>query len=142
MPKALGSAGSWAVSADGVTYTTVGKVKSASLPPSIGTVDATDNDSAGQKEKLVGDIEWSGSVTCNYDSADAGQTLVINAASGKTLLYHRYRPKGSGTGELQWIGPGYLTSCTIDSAHESVIELSFDVDFTVVGGVGVVKSVI
>ena len=130
MAKALGSAGSWAVSTDGVAaYVTVGKVKSASCTPSITTVDATDNDSQGAKEKLVGDIDWKGSVTCNYDSVDAAQTTILNAARNKTLLYHRYSAR-VGTGEQQWIGAGYVTSCTIEASHEAVIELSFDVDYT------------
>lgn len=140
MAKALGTIGNWAVSPDGVTYTTVGKVKSMSLPPTTSMVDATDNDSAGGKEKLPGDIEWKGSVTCNYDSADAAQTTIITAAGAKTLLYHRYRPRGTGTGEIEWKGPGYISKCQIDAKHEAVMELSFDVDFTVVGGVGVAKA--
>jgi len=130
MAKALGSGGSWAVSTDGVTYTTVGKVKSMSLPPSIATIDATDNDSQGAKEKLAGDIDWKGSFTANYDSSDAAQTTVINAASNKTTLYHRYRPKGTGTGEIQYIGQGICTKAQIDAKHETVMELAVDVEFS------------
>lgn len=137
MAKALGSGGSIAESSNGSSYTTVGKVKSISLPPSVAMIDATDNDSAGTKEKLPGDSEFKLSVTANYDSADAGQTAIIDAAAAKSPLYYRYRPKGTGTGEIQYIGTGYISKCQIDAKHESIMELSFDVEFTG----GVVKSI-
>jgi predicted secreted protein len=136
MAKALGSGAVLAVSSNGSAYTTVGKVKSIALAPSVNMVDATDNDSSGTKEKLAGDSEFKLSVTANYDVADTAQGTIIDGCANKTLLYYRYRPKGSTTGEIQYVGTGYLTKCQVDTKHEAVMELQFDVEFTA----GVTKS--
>lgn len=136
MAKALGSGAILSVSTDGSSYTAVGKVKSISLPPSVNMIDATDNDSSGTKEKLPGDSEFKLSVTCNYDISDAAQTTIISGCAAKTLLYFRYRPKGTATGEIQYVGSGYLSKCSVESKHEAIQELSFDHEFTA----GVVKS--
>jgi predicted secreted protein len=136
MAKALGSGAILAVSSNGSSYTTVGKVKKISLAPSVNMVDATDNDSSGTKEKLVGDSEFKLSVTANYDVSDTAQGTIMDGCANKTLLYYRYRPKGSSTGEIQYIGTGYLTKCQVDANHEAIEELVFDVEFTA----GVTKS--
>lgn len=136
MAKALGSGAILAVGTDGVTYVAIGKIKSISLPPSVNMVDSTDNDSAGTKEKLPGDSEFKLAVTANYDISDAAQTTLVSGCAAKTLLYYRYRPKGTSTGEIQYVGTGYLTKCSVEAKHEAIQELSFDVEFTA----GVTKS--
>lgn len=137
MAKSLGSAGALAESTNGSSYTGIGKIKSISLPPSVNMIDATDNDSGGTKEKLPGDSEFKLSVTANFDPADAGQVDVMNNCAAKTSLYFRYRPQGTGTGLLQYIGIGYIGKAQVDTKHEALMELSFDVEFSG----GVTKSV-
>ncbi len=130
MAKSLGSNAGIALSVNGVTYSAIGKIKSITLPPSVNMVDATDNDSGGYKEKLPGDTEFKLSVTANYDNSDVGQIAILDTLDQKTPMYFRYRPKGTSTGEIQYVGSGYASKVSIDSKHESIQELSFDVEFS------------
>lgn len=131
MAKALGSAATLTLSGDsGATYLIpIGRIKSIALPPGVTMVDATDNDSNGTKDFLPGDSKFNLSVTANADSADAGQIAIKNGFAAKTLMYVRYRPR-VGTGEDQFIGQAYIEKAQIDSKHEAIQELMFDLQYT------------
>lgn len=116
-----------AISTDGVTYTTIGKVTSASLTLNTATADYTNNDSSGWTEAAPTDKSGSMSFGFKFDPADSGQEACL-AAAGLTR-YFRFRPS-VGSGIEQWVGQGILTDFTIDTATSEVEDGSGSVTFT------------
>lgn len=118
------------ISADGTTYVAIGDITSASLDPSVNTVDVTDNDSSA-KEYLAGDSDATFVFTFNYEGsqADSGQEDLIDAFLGKTVMYFRLRPR-EVTGESQFIFQGIVTGLPIESSHEEVVTMNATVQVT------------
>ena len=81
--------------------TAVGKHMDASLDQTLEDADSTTNDSAGSREHVV--TFDSGQLTFKVlaDEADGGQSILRAAYAGKTQIYCRYRPLGTGAGRPQ-----------------------------------------
>jgi predicted secreted protein len=131
MADVLGRTAKLAVSAVGVTYTPVGGVKDVSNPHSRGTIEVTDNDSAGWKESLNGIGSFTVSVTMNYNEADAGQVIIYTANEAPAALYFRYRPKGDDVGvSKEFIFKANITSVEAGSAVDGAAELTLEAEGT------------
>lgn len=129
MAAALGTNSTVHISADGITYALLGKLKSGSVAVDNVEVDSTTNDDAGYTSALYGNQSVSVSVSCAYDSSDAQQTTLINAAYAKTTLYYRIRPT-VGSGLRQVIFQGLATNKTGSFANNSLVELAFSIKST------------
>lgn len=125
MAKALGTISVTHVCLDGATWVLLGKVKKMATPIKNEPVDSTDNDDGGAKSNLYGDVSYDVEGTCNYDTADAGQAILSNAALNKTVVYFRHRPRGTATGLPQISGQAVLASADIfTTEHDKVAEFA------------------
>lgn len=88
--------------------TAVGKHMDASLSMNLETADSTTNDSAGSKEHEIIFDDGELSFKVYTDEADSGQNILRDAFEGKTKIFCRYRPMGTGAGRRQ-----YDFSCSI-----------------------------
>lgn len=116
------------IGTDGSTFTTIGKMTSASLSVSVETRDTTNKDSGAWNESLVGMKSWTLS----------GEGLVVYSNTGKatpddvyTYLNDRteiYIEFGSETAdEIYYSGQGFITEFTNDSGFEDNATFSFSV---------------
>lgn len=96
MAKASGRTGTLEASTDDNSYSTVGEIDDISWSLAHDTEDATSFTSAGNKESDYGETQATLSVSYKRDAADAGQDLIRASAEGKTKIYYRYKPTGSG----------------------------------------------
>lgn len=114
------------ISADDVTYETIGKMTSASLSVTMATRDISTKDSAGWSEVLEGQKAWTLS----------GEGLVVYSNTGKatpddlfTFLNNRtkvYIEFGSTTStEIFYSGQGYFTEFSNDAGFEDNVTYSF-----------------
>lgn len=131
MADTKASALTFAVSADGVTYTDVAGVKDASMSNARGVIDVNDFDEPGWNQSLIdrGDLTVSGSY--NYDEADAGQTIMRTASQTGAFCWFRYRPGGDGSGTLrETFAKAIIESHDDANADGSAIESSFSMKST------------
>lgn len=126
MARQLGSRAQLSISADGITYTDILRVKKADFTPETTAVDSTDNDDNGFKSALYGDQMRKITGTCNYDPNDPGQQLLVNASLTKQKYYLRYRSRGFGTNLPTASGIAVITKAYAPSEHEKIQELAFD----------------
>ena len=110
-----GKDGALQISADGVTYTTIGSTDDFSIDPT--------NDIAEAKPQLAesvtrarGHSSWSLSATYTKDPADAGQDILKTAFASDTPYYFRVRPI-VGSGLDQWYGQFVLQNTPVRSTN-------------------------
>jgi len=130
MGKIIGRLARAAISTDGVTYTDIGEVKTIGLDTSHDLADATTNDSAGWKEEKAADSQVSLEVSGKYDSANAGQVILMAAAFAKTQVYLRFRPQVSSGVEKQVVFLSNISNYKVNTATGDVEEFSCSVRST------------
>jgi hypothetical protein len=93
----------------GTTWIDIGGVTDSSLKGTKGKINTSDHDSADFEEYIQGRKDLSIDLTCNYDTADAGQTALITNwyADGVTFLV-RFSPAGSTAGSPQKQASGFV----------------------------------
>lgn len=110
-------------------------VKSASIDLSTVAVDATDNDSAGDKEYLVGDRDGTCSVTVNYEPAalSCQEDLIEDFHSGtdRTVIWQ----PTTGSTFKKYTFSAIITGMSIPAAHDTTVEMT--VTFQITGGITV-----
>ena len=125
MAHTKGRSGMLAVSAAGSAYTDVGGLQSVDYDEGTEEVDATDFDSAGNKENCAGESQSSLSAVWLRDEADSGQDIVRAAKQAGSLLYFRYRPVEVGSAD-QFIFQGLITSLKNGNARNALVEQSME----------------
>jgi len=98
-----------AVSAAGSSYTEIANIQSVTLSKNQDVADITNNDSAGAKESLKADYQYSAKIDVVYDPADSGQDLLMTGSEASTAYYFRFRPKALATVD-EFIFQGWITS--------------------------------
>ena len=110
--------------------TAIGGLISTDFPRSLNPVDSTCNDSSGVKEYLPGDRDATFSAVARYDPADAGQSELQTAfAASSQTVFLRYRPT-VGAGKPQYVFNALITGCSLPTAHEETIDVTFDFQVT------------
>jgi hypothetical protein len=114
------------VSTNDGTYTQVGALSSVDFDVGYDAADATKfGDYA--KSQLPTMSTFSGSASGLYDPADAGQTMVLTAVDGPTLLWVRVRLNGTAYRKCQCAVKAKLGSKVADA-------VSFEFSFDAAGG--------
>lgn len=118
-----------AISSDGISYTDIGKVTSASMSLDTDILDETNNDSGGYKESQYGDSQASLDVSFKFNSGDGGQADLFDSYDQKLPRYFRFRPEESA-GEIEYSFQGRVSSISMDTETGAVEDGSFTVEST------------
>jgi predicted secreted protein len=84
---------------NGSSYQVIGELRDVELTIDTDMLDATSHSSAGWKEKVAGNAQWTATAGALYVNADAGQAGVVSALSGKTKCKFRFDPEGTSVGK-------------------------------------------
>ena len=126
---AVGTSSTVHISLTDSSYLSLGRVITANLDMSVDMLEATSNDDAGVKTFLPGDKMAKLNVTLRYDSTDAQQASLLDAAINKTAYFFRFRPT-VGAGLPEWRFQGYLETAPVQSQHNQIVESTFTVQST------------
>ena len=111
MAKSLGRLATVEISLNGgSSYNAIGRLTDPTLALEKGEVDVTDHDSGAWEEILPGRKRWSIDAPVRADEADAGQIDAMSAYLNDTLVKVRFRLKGAGSGNKQFVGDAYVMS--------------------------------
>ncbi len=95
---------------DGGGFDPVGNITDSTFDETVNQLDATDRDSGGFDEQLLGHYHGTGTFTMHYNEADAGQESIRDAIEGKTTLIARVRTHGTEGGARQTTGTATFES--------------------------------
>jgi len=123
MATIIGRNAKVAISPDGITYTDIGKVTSASLSFASDMADETNNDSGGFKEEQPADSQATIELAGKHNAADTGQAALADRAFDKAKNYFRFRPY-TNPGDPEYIFQGYVSDHSVDTETGAVIDLS------------------
>ena len=114
----------------GVTWLPVGEVKDATITVTQDDIDATSFDSVGWKENIVGLKSWEMSMEALYVNqtfrGNQGQLNVQNSILGGQVVRWRLLPL-RGTGDLGYMGDGFVTSFEVNVPVDDAVNLSLSV---------------
>ena len=122
MATATGSSGVVKIAVDGGSVAVVGEVRSFSIETSADTIEDSamgDNErtyKAGLESSTV-------SIECYWDGADTTQLEMDARADVDFAIY----PTGTGTGEKYYTGVGIVTSKSINTSFDGMVEASFSI---------------
>lgn len=112
-------------------------IRSFSIEETQETIDATtmDTDGVTYRKTLPTFQSWSGSVDVYWTTADddtpANATEAMSLAKpGKTEVQINFWPSGDDQYELGYVGNAFITSRTISSSVDGMIEMSLSVQGT------------
>jgi hypothetical protein len=88
---------------------------------------STINDSSGRRTRMYGLLDGSFSISGDYEEADAAQTRLRSAASGRSYVYVHYRPTGGAGG---YKAQALITSFEISSAAADKVTFSCEAQIT------------
>ena len=122
MATATGSSGVVKIAIDGGSVAVVGEVRSFSIETSADTIeDSVVGDSA--RTYKAGLESSTVSIECYWDRADAPQLVLDGRANVDFEIY----PTGTGTGEKYYTGDGIVTSKSINTSFDGMVEASFSI---------------
>ena len=103
--------------------TPFGEVKSYNFETALGTIDVSTL-STYWKKKLVGQVEWSGSLECFYDPSDPAQEQAWTDMVAGNEIDITIRPSGTGTDKPELTGKIILTGWAETVATDDAIGVS------------------
>lgn len=117
------------VSTDGVNYTKLCELREVTITVERDTIDATSHCSAGWKENILGNAQWSASADALYVDGDANQTAVYDALINRTDLYFKFQPTGETpqAGDTLWSGIGIITSWELSLPNDDAAAVSVEI---------------
>jgi hypothetical protein len=122
MATATGSSGVVKIGLNGGAVAVVGEVRSFSIETSADTIeDSVVGDSA--RTYKAGLESSTVSIECYWDGADAPQADL----DGRTNIDFEIYPTGTGTGEKYYTGDGIVTSKSINTSFDGMVEASFSI---------------
>lgn len=114
----------------GSNYIPVGEAKSVSIAGSQEQLDATSFDSVGWKESIVGLKGWELTIDGFYINqsyrGNIGQVNVQDSFLGGQVVRWKILPL-RGTGNIGYVGDGFVTTFDIAISVDSAVELSIGV---------------
>lgn len=117
-------------SADGSTYTTVGKLQSLSLSRERGTVDTNNFDSPDWQESLSTMRSWSIDGEALYVYDDAGQAIIEAAYAANAAYYFKITSADGTVGVFEYSGQGFVTDASVEFETNEVVTYSLSVQGT------------
>jgi len=122
MATATGSSGVVKIAVNGGTEAVVGEVRSFSIETSADTIE--DSVMGDDERTYKSGLESSTvSIECYWDGADA-QQLVLDARAD--IDFEIY-PTGTGSGQKYYAGGGIVTSKSINTSFDGMVEASFSI---------------
>jgi len=122
MATATGSSGVVKIAVDGGQVAVVGEVRSFSIETSADTIeDSVVGDSA--RTYKAGLESSTVSIECYWDGSDAPQLVLDGRADIDFEIY----PTGTGSGEKYYSGGGIVTSKSINTSFDGMVEASFSI---------------
>lgn len=129
MSRIAGRHGRLYVSADGVTYTLWGAITDLSMSGSQESFDQTSHDSTSYREYLAGRKSATMDVSCNWDSADAGQDIVRTLYFSGANVYIRFYMY-TATGDVKYEAQAIITSYAPKSPNDDLATLDVSLQLT------------
>lgn len=115
------------VSSDGgTTYNAISEVTDFDPGFDMDTIDMTNIDSGKHAERIAGTRDATPSLTANYIPTDTGQGAIRDAYLNQNTVKLRYRPKGTNTGDEQFVITVFVTSFGPSGSQGGKVELSAD----------------
>ena len=93
------------------------------------TFDATNHDSSGERERIGGITEFSGTVDFQWVDDSTSQVPIFQVLTGKTKVDFSFMPVGTSSGD-HWTGSGFLNGWALTSPSEDVTTISAGIDGT------------
>ena len=122
MATKTGSSGVVKIAADGGSVAVVGEVRTFSIETSADTIeDSVMGDNA--RTYLAGLESSTVSIECYWDDSDAQQLEL----DGRNDIDFEIYPTGTATGEKYYTGGGIVTSKSISTSFDGMVEASFSV---------------
>jgi predicted secreted protein len=118
------------ISADGVSYTTVGKLVSIELGREKDTIETNNFDSPDDAESIAGMKSWSLDGEALYVYNDAGQVIVEAAFASVAPYYHKLTSRAGTVGVIQFTGQGHVTELSLSFETNEVVAYSYSVQGT------------
>ena len=115
--------------ATGQAVTKIGELRDYSLDVTHTTFDATSHDSSGERNRIGGITEWSGSAEALYVDDDASQRQVFTALNDRTKVDFEFMPVGSSSGD-HWVGSGFITGHNLTGPNEDAAALAIELEGT------------
>lgn len=115
------------VSSDGgSTYNAISEVTDFDPGFDMDTIDMTNIDSGKHAERIAGTRDATPSLTANYIPTDTGQTDIRDAYLNQNTVKLRFRPKGTGAGNEQFVITCFPTNFGPSGSQGSKVELTAD----------------
>jgi hypothetical protein len=131
MAVSKGRLGTVEVSTDGgSTYNPIGKLINPKYTMNTAAIKTTTHDSGAFDESLPGRISGSLDLPCLLDEADAQQVALLNGITGQTVFKFRFRTKGAGVGNFQYIADGWVSDGEQDAPLDDAADMSFKITLT------------
>jgi len=122
MATKTGSSGVVKIAANGGSVAVVGEVRTFSIETSADTIeDSVMGDTA--RTYLAGLESSTVSIECYWDDADAQQLEL----DGRNDIDFEIYPTGTATGEKYYTGGGIVTSKSITTSFDGMVEASFSI---------------
>lgn len=115
-------------STDGA-QTAIGELRDYSLNVVHETFNATSHDSSGERERIGGITDWTGSAEALYVDDNASQRQVFSALNGRTKIDLSFMPVGSSSGD-HWVGEGFITGHELTGPNEDAAALAIELEGT------------
>ncbi len=113
----------------GGAVTKIGELREYTLDVVHNTFDATSHDSSGERERIGGITEWSGSADALFVDDNASQRQVFTALNDRTKVDFEFMPVGSSSGD-HWTGSGFITGHNLTGPNEDAAALAIELEGT------------
>lgn len=118
------------ISADGVAYTKVGKLTSASLGRQRETTDTNNFDEPDWKESISTMRSWDIDGEALYVYDDAGQVVLEAAYESNEAYFFRLTEVAQTVGAFEFTGRGFVTDASLEFSTNEVVTYSVSVEGT------------
>lgn len=115
--------------AAGQSVTKIGELRDYTLTGTHDTFDATSHDSSGERERIAGITDWTGSAEALYVDDNASQRAVFTALNKRTKIDFEFMPVGSSSGD-HWTGTGFITGHELTGPNEDAAALAIELEGT------------
>lgn len=131
MANSRGRLGTVEISTDGgSTYNPIGKMTNPKYSLNQSAIKTTTHDSGAFEESIPGRISGTLDIPCLLDEADVGQVAMLTAITSQTVAKFRFRAKGAGVGNFQFVSDGWVSDGEQDAPLDDAADLTFKVNLT------------
>jgi predicted secreted protein len=114
------------ISTDDIVYNTIAEMRNVRVEVSGESIDVTSFDTAGWRERVISLSDWRWTASGFYIEADTAQTDVFSAITGRTAIYLRVRPEGTGVGLPEFLGQSQITAYNLEGAVDDAFAVDLE----------------